>query len=448
MSFLLYAVTTAAIGGLLFGFDIAIITGAGPYLKQYFHLSNIGLGWAFSSLLFGCVAGSAVAGKLADRFGRKPVLFWVAALFGVTSLLTGLANSFVLFIAARCLGGVAVGGVSIVSPLYIAEVSPAKSRGKFGALYQMSVVTGILLSYLINYSLRNAGVESWRWMFISGIVPAVLLFALLIRAPESPRYLIMRKRQTHARGILQRLLKSDSVEDDVEQIVASCTNARHGILDLVRPGIRRAVGVACCLAVLIHLSGVNTVIDYAPVIFQSAGWQIDAALFATFLVGVTNFVFTFVSFWVIDRWGRKPLYILGSTGMALTLLCLSLLSVFNGFHGRLVPLLVMVYLALFASCIGPVFWTLMPEMFPNYIRGTAMTAPVLTQWVTNAMVVLLFPFAFAQLGTGATFGFLSAMCLLQAFFTWRYVPETKGRTLEEMESLWMRFAKQADNRLG
>ena len=204
-----------------------------------------------------------------------------------------------------------------------------------------------------------------------------------------------------------------------------------GWSDLLRPGIRRAIGVSFCLAILIHVSGINTVIDYAPSIFQSAGWQIDAALFATFMVGVTNFVFTLASFWLIDRWGRKPLYITGSLVMGAMLLCLTLLSVFNAFQGKLVPLLVMTYLAFFASCIGPVFWTLVPEIFPNRLRGTAMSVPVLTQWITNAFVVLLFPLAFHRLGKSITFGFLAAMCLLQAIFTHFYVPETKNRTLEE-----------------
>jgi MFS family permease len=178
------------------------------------------------------------------------------------------------------------------------------------------------------------------------------------------------------------------------------------------------------------------VIDYAPSIFQAAGWKIDAALFATFLVGITNFVFTLASFWLIDRWGRKPLYLLGSVVMAATLAGLAVLSFFDAFSGVLVPLLIMTYLAFFACCIGPVFWTLVSEIFPNHIRGTAMTVPVLTQWVANAFVVLLFPLAFHQLGKSATFGFLALMALLQAVFTWYYVPETKNKTLEEIEEFW------------
>jgi sugar porter (SP) family MFS transporter len=434
--YLLSTVCTAALGGLLFGFDIAIITGAGPYLKEYFGLNELSLGWAFSSLLFGCVIGSLLAGRLTDRFGRRKILIWVAVLFAATSVLTGAVNTFFAFIVVRSLGGLAVGGVSIVSPIYIAEISPPQRRGRFGALYQMSVVTGILLSYLTNYGLRNSGPDNWRWMFVTGAIPAVLLSALLIRAPETPRYLMMAGRENEARRVLSRILEPEFVELEWESIRSSFGNHLYTWKDLFQPGIRRALAVSICLAILIHVSGVNTVIDYAPVIFQSAGWKIDAALLATFVVGVTNFVFTLASFWMIDRWGRKPLYVVGSFAMGITLASLSLLAVMGGFSGKLVPLLIMTYLAFFASCIGPVFWTLIPEIFPNHLRGTAMAIPVLTQWVANAVVVLFFPLAFSRLGKPATFGFLAAMCLLQAIFTWFYVPETKGKTLEAIEKFW------------
>ena len=434
--FLISAVATAALGGVLFGFDIAIITGAGPFLKTHFRLDDLGLGWAFSSLLFGCVIGSMLTGKLADRFGRKTALLLAAALFALTSALTALAPTFGLFILVRSLGGLAVGAVSIVSPLYIAEIAPPRSRGRLGALYQMSVVTGILLSYLTNYCLRNAGQNNWRWMFLTGTVPAIAFFLLLLRAPETPRYLIMAGRVDEARRILAAIVDPASVPFELNRIQASFAGRSSAFTSLLRPGIRRAVVVSFFLAILVHVSGVNTVIDYAPSIFQAAGWQIDAALFATFLVGLTNFVFTLASFWLIDRWGRKPLYLLGSVVMASTLAALAVLSSLNAFHGVLVPLLIMTYLAFFACCIGPVFWTLVPEVFPNHIRGTAMTVPVLTQWVANAFVVLLFPLAFHQLGKSVTFGFLALMGLLQAVFTWFFVPETKNKTLEEIEEFW------------
>jgi MFS family permease len=309
-------------------------------------------------------------------------------------------------------------------------------------------------------------------MFFTGTVPAIAFFLLLLRAPETPRYLIMAGRKNEARRILAALVDPVSVPLEFTRIQASFAgrdssreHAQDGrgvklatqsfagvpfglaassralcasLNSLLRPGVRRAVTVSFFLAILVHVSGVNTVIDYAPSIFQAAGWKIDAALFATFMVGITNFVFTLASFWLIDRWGRKPLYLLGSVVMAATLAGLAVLSSFDAFHGVLVPLLIMTYLAFFACCIGPVFWTLVPEIFPNHIRGTAMTVPVLTQWVANAFVVLLFPLAFHQLGKTATFGFLALMALLQAVFTWYYVPETNNKTLEEIEEFWVK----------
>jgi len=430
------AVATAALGGVLFGFDIAIITGAGPFLKTHFNLDDLSLGWAFSSLLFGCVIGSLFTGKLADRFGRRSALLAAAALFALTSGLTALAPTFFFFILARCLGGLAVGAVSVVSPLYIAEIAPPQTRGRLGALYQMSVVTGILLSYLANYWLRNAGPANWRWMFFTGAIPALIFFGMLWRAPETPRYLIMSGKISAARRILARMLDGNSADREFAEIQASFHDRSATWLSLLQPGIRRAVAVSFCLAILIHVSGVNTVIDYAPSIFQAAGWKIDAALFATFMVGIVNVVFTLGSFWLIDRWGRKPLYITGSLVMAATLAGLTLLSALNAFQGAWVPILVMTYLAFFACCIGPVFWTLLPEIFPNHIRGTAMTVPVLTQWVANAAVVLFFPLAFHQLGKSFTFGFLGCMALLQAVFTWIWVPETRNKTLENIEAAW------------
>lgn len=429
---------TAALGGLLFGFDIAIITGAGPFLTQHFGLGDLSLGWAFSSLLFGCVLGSAAAGRLTDRYGRRRILLWVAGLFAVTTAATGLAPSFTAFILARFAGGLAVGAASILSPMYVAEVSPPALRGRLCTLYQLSIVIGILISYCINYALHDAGPANWRWMFLTGVIPSVVFYVLLVRAPETPRYLCMAGRPREAFLILERIGGRETAQNELAEIQANLAGpARRGWRDLLKPGIRRAVWVGFCLAILVHVSGINTIIDYAPAIFKSAGWKIDAALLSTFVMGVTNFAFTLVSFWVIDRYGRKPVYITGSLGMTVALALLTLAALTGNFQGLLVPALVMVYLAFFASCIGPVFWTLMAEIYPNDIRGAAMSIPVLTQWVANALVVLFFPLAFNQLGKAATFGFLAAMSLLQAVFTWLWVPETKNATLEQIEQVWM-----------
>jgi sugar porter (SP) family MFS transporter len=436
LRYVIFLGCTAALGGLLFGFDIAIITGAGPFLIHAFALSDLGLGWAFSSLLFGCVLGSFTAGKYTNRFGRKKPLMLVALLFAATSIATAGSGNFFSFIVARFLGGLAVGGVSLLSPMYVSEVSPPTIRGRMGALYQMSIVIGIILSYGINYLLRNTGANNWRWMFLSGVAPSAVFLVMIALAPETPRYLVMTGKLREALALLKRIGGTKSAQSQIDEIAATMHKETQSWRGLLRPGVRRALAVSAGLAILIHISGVNTVIDYAPLIFQSAGWNVNAALASTFIVGVNNLLFTIVSFWFIDRFGRKPLYIAGSLGMALSLLALVVAVLTGHFHGTIVLALILTYLAFFSACIGPVFWTLVPEIFPNDVRGIAMTVPVLTQWVANAMVVLLFPHAFAVIGKASTFGFLALMALGQGIFTWCFVPETKNKTLEEIEGYW------------
>ena len=437
LPFLILLSSTAALGGVLFGFDIAIITGAGPFLSKHFQLTDLSLGWAFSSLLFGCVGGSYLAGKGADRYGRRGLLIWVGVAFALTSIATAAAPSFAVFLAARFLGGLAVGAASLLCPLYVAEVAPPSFRGRMGTLYQMSIILGILVSYCINYLLRNSGPLNWRWMFLSGVIPSAVFLALMIAAPETPRFLVMRSRRQEAFDLLTRLLGSQVAAAELSEI-----ETRHREQPIVRstvqrPGVKRATRVAFVLAILIHFSGINTIIDYAPLIFQSAGWKLDTALISTFFVGVTELVFTCISFWAIDRYGRRPLYITGSLGMATMLFLLLMLSATGMFHGAFVLVLILAYLAFFSACIGPVFWTLVAEIFPNDVRGTAMIVPVLSQWVANAIVVLFFPSVFTHAGKVFTFGFLAIMSLAQAAFTWRFVPETKNRPLETIEAFWI-----------
>jgi SP family arabinose:H+ symporter-like MFS transporter len=440
---------TAALAGLMFGFDIAIITGAGPFLKAQFDLKDLSLGVAFSSLLFGCALGSLVMGCLADRFGRRKPLLWVAVLFAVTSLATGLAPNFSLFLVARFVGGLAVGGASILAPMYVAEVAPPSLRGRMCTSYQMAIVMGILVSFLLNYLLQglppwdwfnsaicNLGEWNWRWMFISGVVPSVVFFLLVFEAPETPRFLFKSGHEQEAMALLNRISGQEEAEFEMKEIRASLDQPKASLKDLNSPGLRRALTVGFVLAVLIHFSGINTIIDYAPIIFKSAQFKMDAALFATFGIGIVNFLFTLVSFWTIDRFGRKPLYIVGSLGMGVVLFALAIVAMTGHFTGITVLILILAYVACFSSCIGPVFWTLVPEIFPNRVRSEAMIVPVMVQWIANAIVVLLFPSAMSYLGRGATFLFLGVMALAQCLFAWRFVPETKGKTLEEIESMW------------
>jgi SP family arabinose:H+ symporter-like MFS transporter len=435
--YIIFLACTAALGGLLFGFDIAIITGAGPFILRAFSLGDLGLGWAFSSLLFGCVLGSFIAGRLTDRYGRRRLLIFVAVLFALTSVATALAGSFTGFVVARFSGGLAVGAVSLLSPMYVSEVSPPSIRGRLGAMYQMSIVAGILTSYGINYLLRNTGINNWRWMFLTGVLPSVIFLIFVLLAPESPRYLALAGKPDAAFAVLERIGGTATARTQLAEIEATVHMGKTSWRALLRPAVSRALIVSAILSVLVHVSGINTIIDYAPAIFQSAGWKIDAALASTFMVGITELLFTVASLWMIDRFGRKPLYIGGSFGMAIALILLVIAVLTGRFHGGLVLALILGYLAFFCACIGPVYWTLVPEIFPNDVRGMAMTFPVLIQWVANALVVLLFPYAFHVIGKSFTFGFLAVMCICQAVFTWVSVPETRNKRLEEIESWWL-----------
>lgn len=436
LRYVAFLACTAALGGLLFGFDIAIITGAGPFISKGFGLSDLGLGWAFSSLLFGCVLGCFVCGRLTDRYGRKRLLVFIALLFALTSIATALSPNFDVFVSARFLGGLAVGGVSLLSPMYVAEVSPPSIRGRMGTLYQMSIVVGVIVSYGINYLLRNSGTNNWRWMFLTGILPSAIFFLLISLAPETPRFLAMVGRRHEAFMVLKKIGGFEAAQEQLAEIMTTMQKEKESWQQLLRPGVRRALVASACLAVLIHVSGINTIIDYAPAIFQSAGWKMEGALASTFIVGVTEFLFTIVALWIIDKYGRKPLYITGSLGMGISLLFLVGAVLTEHFHGALVLSLILVYIAFFAACIGPVFWTLVPEIFPNDVRGRAVTVPVLVQWVANAIVVLLFPLAFHVTGKALTFSFFALMAIGQALFTWIFIPETKNKRLEEIEACW------------
>jgi MFS transporter, SP family, arabinose:H+ symporter len=426
--------SVAALGGFLFGFDIAIITGAMPFFEKHFRLTPLELGAVNSSLLFGCILGSAVAGWVTDRYGRKRMMILVAMLFAGTSVACGIAPTATLLSAARFLGGLAVGAISVLSPMYIAEIAPASIRGRFTSLYQLSITIGIVISYFINYLLRDA-LHNWRWMFVTGVLPSALFLTLLFLVPETPRFLFKIGKESEAFKVLRDIGGEDLARRELEEIRGSFAEAFNGFAELNRPGVRRALLVGFVLAVLVQVSGINAIIDYAPRILQTAGWQIDAALFSTFGLGIVNVIFTLVSVYTIDRSGRKPLYIIGSIGMTAALLLLTMLSWTNAFTGTFVLSLCILYLVFFSSCIGPVFWTLMSELFPNRIRGLAMSIPVFTQWFFNAIVVLLFPWMFHNAAT-LSWSLLALMALLQALFTWLFVPETKGKSLEQIEHFW------------
>ncbi len=428
--------TVASFGGLLFGFDIAIISGAGPFFSEMYDLNNIEEGLAYSSLLFGCIVGAAVTGRLTDVWGRKIILVFVAIVFALTSVWSGLTNGLNGLVIARIFGGIAVGAASTVAPMFISEVSPAKYRGSMVSMYQLFIVTGILLSYLINYLLHDIGENNWRWMFVTGAAPSIVLLILLIFVTDTPRFLYLKGHREKAMEVLERINGRTLAEKEMEKIRKSLHGERISFRMLFSPSLRKVMFVGIILAVLVQLSGINTIIDYAPKIFKTAGWKIDAGLFATFGLGLVNFISTWVSILIIDRVGRRPLYIIGSAGMTLSMMALMITGFLDQFTGVKVLIMLIIFLMFFASCVGPVFWTYMSEIFPNRIRGTALSIPVFTQWVFNALVVLVFPSMLTKLNTGITFGILMVFAFLQFLFAIKYMKETKGKSLEEIEEIW------------
>jgi sugar porter (SP) family MFS transporter len=426
----------ATMGGLMFGFDIAIISGAVPFIQSYFGWNELQLGWGVSSLLVGAIIGAFGSGVLTDKFGRKNILIVVALFFAVSCALTSIATSSVLFISARLFGGLAVGAASVLSPMYVAEVAPAKNRGMLVAIYQLAIVLGILCSYTINYWLHNVD-NNWRWMFATGVIPSVLFFVGLFFIPESPRWLYKAGRKEESLKVLTRIGGELLAKDEIVEIAESLkgNSASISIGELLKPSSRKVILVGFFLAILVQVSGINTIVDYAPKILLAAGVEIKSALLQTSLIGLINCIFTFVAILFIDKVGRRMLYLIGSMGMAVTLVMIAI-SFYLKLNGMLTLICIMLFIAFFASCIGPVFWTLVSEIFPNRIRGKAVAFASFTQWIFNFLVVLLFPHFLASVGGATTFMFLALMSLIQWLFTYLYIPETKGKTLEQIEKFW------------
>ena len=435
-AYLWFISMVATIGGLMFGFDVGIISGAIPFIQPYFGWTELQLGWGVSSILVGAMAGAFGTGSFTEKYGRKRLLISVALFFAVSCAGMALAKSQTFFIGFRVLGGLAVGAVSVLSPMYVAEVAPPKIRGTLITIYQLAITLGILVSYLVNFALHDVE-DNWRWMFATGLLPSIIFFIGLIFIPESPRWLVKAGFQEKARIVLERIGGAAFARSEISEIEKSLKDAGSGsaLRVLFAPRYRKVLILGLLLAVFVQISGINTVVDYAPKILLAAGLEIRNALLQTSLIGLVNFAFTFFAVWLIDRLGRRTFYIIGSSGMAVTLLMLA-----GAYHFELNPIFtticIMLFIAFFASCIGPAFWTLVAEMFPNRIRGQAVAIVSFTQWVFNFLVVLFFPYVLDALGGSVTFLFLAAMAFIQLLIAWFFIKETKGKTLEEIEKLW------------
>jgi sugar porter (SP) family MFS transporter len=435
-AYLWFISMVATIGGLMFGFDVGIISGAIPFIQPYFGWDELQLGWGVSSILVGAIIGAFGTGTLTEKYGRRSLLISVALFFAISCAGMALAKSQSFFIAFRVLGGLAVGSVSVLSPMYVAEVAPPRIRGTLVTIYQLAITFGILVSYLVNYALHDVD-NNWRWMFATGLIPSVVFFFGLLYIPESPRWLVKAGFKEKARLILDRIGGETFATSELKEIELSLKDAGPGggFRALFAKKYRKVIVLGLLLSVLVQVSGINTVVDYAPKILMTAGLEIKNALLQTSLIGLVNFAFTFIAVWLIDKLGRKTFYTIGSSGMAITLLMIA-----AAFHFEMNPIFttvcIMLFIAFFASCIGPAFWTMVSEMFPNRIRGQAVAMASFTQWVFNFLVVLFFPYVLDAMGGSMTFLFLAVMAGIQLLIAQTLLKETKGKSLEEIESLF------------
>lgn len=433
-SYVILISVVAALGGLLFGFDTAVISGTINFIQPYFDLSEAELGWTVSSLLFGCIGGVILAGKAGDLYGRKKVLMLAALLFFISAVGSASAHSLYFFLIARIFGGVAVGVASILSPMYIAELAPAKYRGTLVSLNQLAVVIGILVAFFSNYLLVGTGENNWRWMLLVMAAPAVLLFFSLFLVPESPRWLVARGRNDDALTVLVKTSGKEIASSELSEIEETLrVHDESTFRDLLAPKIKPLLFIGIMLAVFQQITGINTIMYYAPKIFANVGQSNDSALLQTILIGGTNLVFTLVAMALIDRSGRKLLIIAGSAGMMLMLAALSVLFFTNHTSGVLVLAFILGYIAFFAASLGPAIWVVTTELFPNRLRSKGMSVAIILLWVACTIVTIVFPVMLEKLSGGATFLIFALICLANLLYVIRYVPETKGKTLEELE---------------
>jgi sugar porter (SP) family MFS transporter len=440
----------AALGGLLFGYDWVVIGGAKPFFERYFHLTDAAQsGWANSCALIGCLVGALVAGAMSDKFGRKRLLIVSALLFATTSLGNALAPNFTIFVAWRMLGGVAIGLASNLSPMYIAEIAPAQMRGKLVSINQLTIVIGVLAAQLINWSLvrhlpagatdefiQNSwyGQTGWRWMFGITAIPAVLFFAGMFAVPESPRWLAKNGKPGRARSVLARIGGDRYAGNALREIEATLVNETEKVnfRDLLDPGMKKVLLLGVVLAMFQQWCGINSIFNYAEEIFKAAGYDISTVLKNIAWTGSVNLAFTFVALGVVDRGGRRPLMLFGAASLAVIYTILGLC-----FHasvtGLPVLLLVLAAIACYSMSLAPVTWVVISEIFPNRIRGAAMAVAVAALWLACFLLTYLFPILNSDLGPAGTFWLYAVICVLGFVFILLKLPETKGKTLEQIE---------------
>jgi SP family xylose:H+ symportor-like MFS transporter len=447
--YVLWVCLVAAMGGLLFGYDTAVISGAIGFLRRHFQLDAAEMGWAASSALLGCIFGCMIAGVLSDWMGRKKTLLLAALLFSVSAIGSAIPRTLTEFIIYRIIGGIGVGTASMLSPLYIAEISPARMRGRMVSYNQMAIVSGMLIVYFVNYFIAAQGNEiwniesGWRWMFGSETLPAVLFFAFLFFVPESPRWLIKQGHTDAAGQVLSRIAGAERGAQELAEIKTTIAHEQSSIKQLFSKDLRIVLIIGIVLAVLQQVTGINVFLYYAPEIFKNLGSLSDTALLQTIIVGFFNMSFTIVAIRSVDRLGRKPLMMIGAAGMGISLVSLGLAAHFQQTE-MWILIFMLGYIACFALSVGPVTWVILSEIYPTRIRGRAMSIATVCLWAANWLVSQTFPildenpWLVSRFHHGFSFWLYGVLCLVLLLFVWQVVPETKGKSLEEIEAFWIK----------
>jgi SP family xylose:H+ symportor-like MFS transporter len=447
-NYILFIALSAALGGLLFGYDTAVISGAIGNLTEYFHLTPVETGWAISSALVGCLIGAFFSDYLSNRLGRRATMLITAILFILNSVGTALPNSFTMFVLFRIVGGIGVGIASMVVPMYIAEIAPPKRRGALVGNYQLAIVIGIVVVYFVNYFIALQGDAQWnlnigwRWMFGSEIIPSILFLVFIFLIPESPRWLLQKGKSEQAVAVLEKINALEDVAQVQSEIQNSLEQEDKGQWNnLVNPIYKKALFVGIGLSILQQLTGINAILYYAPEIFKSLGSSTDASLLETSILGVVNLIFTLLAIKWVDKMGRKPLLYIGSAGMTISLAAVGIF-IYNEAVGNYVLPFLILFMASFSISWGPIVWVLLSEIFPNKIRSLALAISVFIQWVANFVVTQVFPSLIENqwlkdnFNGAFPFYLFSVICLFSLFFVWKKVPETKNKSLEQMDALW------------
>lgn len=456
LRYIIFLSAVAALGGLLFGYDTAVISGAEQSLQVYLidrlGLSTLFHGLTVSSALIGCVIGGLISGVLSNGIGRRNSLLVAAVLFFISAILSGYPEFlfftkdeptmglFIMFNIYRIIGGIGVGLASGLGPLYISETSPAHIRGKLVTLNNLAIIFGMLAVYIVNWRIAAGQSMSWihdfgwRYMFASEAIPALLFFGLLFLVPETPRYLISKKKDKEALAILKKVNGSEKIAEEIyreiKQTLDTTADPKAGIFSFGK----LVVIVGILLAAAQQFVGINVILYYAPRIFANMGASADSSMLQTILIGVVNLIFVFIALTLVEKWGRKPLLLIGSIGMSIGMFGVASLAFANSM-GLGALLFILVFVAFYNLSFGPLVWVLASEIFPNKIRGQLMAITVVANWGSNLLISSTFP-SLLEISTGLTYSFYGIMCILSFLFVWKWVPETKGKTLEEIEIHW------------